>query len=1079
MWKKARKWHWIAWTLAVAVWPLAAPQAFGNPMVVGAPAVGAAAPHPWDAGDSYLYRGGRIRLLRARGEYALEYAPGIKAAQGFEAVRKSLPAAATLTRIGTCRPANMDVVQSDVAGALTKLRTGPVRRVYPVLVYAPTMARMVATDEVLVCLKPGTAPAVLRDRLAALGAAVVRREPLPNAETYLARLADPDATGALEAAEALSAWTEVEWAEPNFYKQAQLHFTPNDPLFPKQQYLHNTGRNGGTPGADADAAAAWDLTRGSAGITIAILDDGVDLGHPDLNIAPGGRDFVNNDMDPSPLGADGHGTGCAGVAAAIGNNGVGMSGVAPNCRILPIKISESGVFIPADAEGNAIRYAADRADILSCSWGGESPNSYTSTALAYAAANGRDGKGCPAFFSTGNSASDWARGGGRFNLELGGLGLTPGTYRFDFAYQKDGDLVYGEDCAWIDNVCLLESDLYTHRWRQDFEGTFPPAGWSLFSSTNAATELWFRLTTSGQVMHGIGGAASVRSGFIGNNGFTTLQTPAVTLNGNECLRFNFRTSSYFHNQNTPDPSDDVGDFLYVDIENASGIVVSTQGGMAGECPVSTAVQYPASDANAMAVGASTDCDRRADYSQYGPELAFVAPSNGGWNDVITLDPRGALGWNATDYKTNFGGTSTACPLAAGIAALMLSQNPDLSAAEIRSLMHRSCDKIGGVTYTGGEAGAGGRHNEYGYGRINAFKAVTAAGTPGLQPPVHLSPADNSSVTGDEVTLAWNAVSGATHYVTQMAEDNGFSSPYTGNEDTATSTVWSGLPEDETRLYWRVRAGTAAAWSDWSQPWSFISAGGTTLQPPSLVSPANGATVAGTEVRMDWNSVAGAATYDCQIADNPQFTGASTSNPFPDPYVTWTDLPNDGTIFYWRARAGDGAGHWSAYSAAWHFINGPGQSVPAAPGNVSATDGTLSACVRVTWSPAARATEYRVYRCESANVSGATALGAWVSGTTFDDYSAQAATQGSTGCAGSSSPVYRRYYYWVRARNAAGSGPYSAPDMGYRGLSKQGRATSAGALSGTAADLAILLTVAAVLTFTGRRRLTQGYDAKPQ
>jgi hypothetical protein len=69
---------------------------------------------------------------------------------------------------------------------------------------------------------------------------------------------------------------------------------------------------------------------------------------------------------------------------------------------------------------------------------------------------------------------------------------------------------------------------------------------------------------------------------------------------------------------------------------------------------------------------------------------------------------------------NFGGTSAATPLAAGIAALMLSLNPTLTASEIRQLMRNTCDKVGGVTYTAGT------HPEYGYGRVNAAKAVESA-----------------------------------------------------------------------------------------------------------------------------------------------------------------------------------------------------------------------------------------------------------------------------------------------------------------------------------------------------------------
>jgi hypothetical protein len=69
---------------------------------------------------------------------------------------------------------------------------------------------------------------------------------------------------------------------------------------------------------------------------------------------------------------------------------------------------------------------------------------------------------------------------------------------------------------------------------------------------------------------------------------------------------------------------------------------------------------------------------------------------------------------------NFGGTSAATPLAAGIAALMLSRNPSLTAAEVRNVMHNTCDKIGFDPYINGVA------EHYGYGRVNAARAVAAA-----------------------------------------------------------------------------------------------------------------------------------------------------------------------------------------------------------------------------------------------------------------------------------------------------------------------------------------------------------------
>ena len=74
-----------------------------------------------------------------------------------------------------------------------------------------------------------------------------------------------------------------------------------------------------------------------------------------------------------------------------------------------------------------------------------------------------------------------------------------------------------------------------------------------------------------------------------------------------------------------------------------------------------------------------------------------------------------------NYSQSFGGTSAATPMAAGVAALMLSRNPNLTAAQIRTLMRQTCQKIGDDPYTDG------RNDHYGYGRIDAQAAVVAAG----------------------------------------------------------------------------------------------------------------------------------------------------------------------------------------------------------------------------------------------------------------------------------------------------------------------------------------------------------------
>jgi subtilisin family serine protease len=143
---------------------------------------------------------------------------------------------------------------------------------------------------------------------------------------------------------------------------------------------------------------------------------------------------------------------------------------------------------------------------------------------------------------------------------------------------------------------------------------------------------------------------------------------------------------------------------------ASGVAQSAAG-----------VTYPAQNPYTVAVGACTDFARRSDYSQYGADLDFVAPSSGGLKGIFTTDRMGPQGDNAGNYSPSFGGTSAATPLTSGVAALMLSRNPNLTADRIRTILRQTCQKIGDDAYTNG------RNDHYGYGRIDAQAAVTAAG----------------------------------------------------------------------------------------------------------------------------------------------------------------------------------------------------------------------------------------------------------------------------------------------------------------------------------------------------------------
>jgi len=194
-------------------------------------------------------------------------------------------------------------------------------------------------------------------------------------------------------------------------------FIPNDPFFNEQWHLQNTGQDGGTSGEDANITGAWNSVTGS-GVTIAIVDDGLDHSHPDLNgnyLPAHSWDYCEDDADPTPArSADNHGTAVAGVAAAIGNNGIGVSGGALDSNLVGLTLIARECSTPDSVEANALGHDKQDIDIYSNSWGPSDSVIYPDDAgpLVHAefeddAINGRGGLGNIITWAAGNGlASD-------------------------------------------------------------------------------------------------------------------------------------------------------------------------------------------------------------------------------------------------------------------------------------------------------------------------------------------------------------------------------------------------------------------------------------------------------------------------------------------------------------------------------------------------------------------------------------------------------------------------------------------------------------------------------------------------
>lgn len=247
------------------------------------------------------------------------------------------------------------------------------------------------------------------DTFKLLGVETVTATPhLPN--TYIAQLAEPVDVGSW--GYDVAAMASVGFVYPLMIQTLVTTGIPNDPLFPNQWHLRNTGQTNGTVGADANVVDVWDQYTGQ-GIVVAVVDDGLQHAHPDLlpnYVAALSYDFNDNDPDPTPAAGFGHGTAVGGVAAGRGNNGIGISGAAPAAGLSGIRLLGGGI---TDATiANALSFQTQGNDIYNNSW---MPSGYgvlrgvwplTLAALENNVLSGRDGLGSIYVFSAGNGLQE-------------------------------------------------------------------------------------------------------------------------------------------------------------------------------------------------------------------------------------------------------------------------------------------------------------------------------------------------------------------------------------------------------------------------------------------------------------------------------------------------------------------------------------------------------------------------------------------------------------------------------------------------------------------------------------------------
>ncbi|MDY0017856.1 MAG: S8 family serine peptidase [Candidatus Delongbacteria bacterium] len=317
----------------------------------------------------------------------------------------------------------------------------------------------------------------------------------------------PEDQDIMAAVEMYKADPNVDFAQPEYANY--LMAIPNDTYFANNWGHNNTGQlpayststyshSGspvGTVGFDTNIITGWDGTQsyGNPDIVIAIMDTGVDYDHPDLAANYiGGWDAAMNDTNPDDnegiSNVSGHGTSCAGVAAGVINNGIGVSGVAGNCSIMAIKVLNSSGSLVGMADG-AI-YAGDNgADILSMSYGGD--YQYGTDATADAAYSYAYNSGVTLLAATGNDNESHISYPANHPDIIGVGAAAPDNGRKN-EYSIDGEYWWGSNWSTVaqDDRAAVDFIAPTIMPATDIVGSggFDPGDYGLyFNGTSCAT----------------------------------------------------------------------------------------------------------------------------------------------------------------------------------------------------------------------------------------------------------------------------------------------------------------------------------------------------------------------------------------------------------------------------------------------------------------------------------------------------------------------------------------------------------------------------------------------------------------
>jgi subtilisin family serine protease/fibronectin type 3 domain-containing protein len=839
--------------------------------------------------------------------------------------------------------------------------------------------------EVIVKLKPSLSQQSINSKLGKFEAKAISKD------KHLQLVKLPKGKGLETFLNELSIDPEILNAEPNYL--LKMEYTPNDTFYSSQWYLPKI-----------NVPQAWDVTQGTAGATVAIIDGGVDVTHPDLKdniISP--YNAVNG---TTTLVADDHGTHVAGIVAAAINNGAGIAGVAPKTEIMPIDVFNGAALASISDIASGIYYAADHgAKIINMSLGSQTYSEALETAVNYAyskgvllvAAAGNNGTSTPVYpaafnnvisVSASNSSdqiTSWSSFGAYIDIAAPGEDIYSTTPSNTYSYGSGTSmaspvvagvaaLVLAKDYSLTNNQ--VKSILFTST--QDLGSS----GWDSYygyGRVDAGKALGLTNTA-------VGDRATPYSAW-DNHRFTfqeyswdnpkVVETQLMDIYTGEDANYIIEQENMF---NAVPAYDEEWILMGFNLKYISG---PEEPLYASDVIGSVKSYFTTTGQNINPIATAAFSNQLYGYGEYDVQL-YPGSESPVWYGILVKKTVGfplvriGTGYNNSTYQTIYKWFSTdpyyyvpvTAPTgltATGLTKSQINLNWTAVSGVTSYKVYRATSQTGTYSYVGtvgtnlySDSGLS-ANTSYWY-RVSSVN-TTGEGAPSvvvsgktltastIAAPTGLTA---TGVSKGQINLNWTAVTGATKYIIYRATSQTGTYSYVGTSTTnAYSNAWLGA---NTTYWYKVSAVDSTG--EGSQA---ATISGKTLAASTIAAP-TGLTATGVskgQINLNWTAVTGATKYIIYRATSQtgtySYVGTSTTNAYSNAWL------GANTTYWYKVSSVNTTGE----GAPSVVVSGKtlAASTIAAPTGLTAT-GVSKSQINLKWTAVTGTTKYNIYRATS-------------------------------------------------------------------------------------------------------------------